>query len=327
MFGLLLRAHGSLIPLCFDFFRVSTGNGLDWEKDHLAACTRENISDSKLPSRRCCLRANTTVSSYPFGVTLCHSENALLTDVRVCSTVDKYFERECRIMAEARHPNVGQSCEGCYLPPLVADALVRAVQYIGLCLAPLPPPSNIFPDRPPVDLNARPRILIISEFLPRGNLRSYIADRSLPMPWRLRLSFLIDIARAIAYLHSRNCMHRDLKGENLLVTENERVKVCDFGFARITAQNEEERRRMSYCGTDGYMVSERSLDLCRLVARLTVIASPSQAPEVLMGDDLDLPVDVFSLGVIFVEVISRTLVDNRHFVVSSRTPLGVLRRC
>jgi serine/threonine protein kinase len=46
------------------------------------------------------------------------------------------------------------------------------------------------------------------------------------------------------------CIHRDLKGENLLITSNERVKVTDFGFARISSRNAEEMRRMTYCGTD-----------------------------------------------------------------------------
>lgn len=91
---------------------------------------------------------------------------------------------------------------------------------------------------------SRSRILIISEFLPRGNLRQYILDRSLPFPWRLRLSFAVDLARALSYMHARTCLHRDLKGENLLITENLRVKVCDFGFARLAAVSEEERRRM-----------------------------------------------------------------------------------
>lgn len=122
-------------------------------------------------------------------------------------------------MKEARHPNV--------------------VQYLGLCLSPSSTPSSA------------QRILIISEYLPRGNLRSYIHHVHLPFPWRLRVSFAIDVTRGLAYLHARNCLHRDLKGENLLVTENERLKICDFGFARIAARNEEEMRRMSYCGTDG----------------------------------------------------------------------------
>lgn len=143
--------------------------------------------------------------------------------------VDKYFTRECQILQSARHPNI--------------------VQYIGLCLAPiLDPVASAVP-------RTRPRILIVSEYLPRGNLRAYIHSKTLPFPFRLRLSFSIDTARAIAYLHARNCLHRDLKGENLLVTENERLKVCDFGFARIAAKSEEEMRRLSYCGTDGFMVS------------------------------------------------------------------------
>lgn len=112
---------------------------------------------------------------------------------------------------ECRHPNI--------------------VQFIGLCLAPTPPPDYLPPltfdsagqAKPP--LPARRRILIISEFLPNGNLRSHIVNQNLDFSWRLRLSFAVDVARAVAYLHARNCLHRDLKGENLLITENDRIKV------------------------------------------------------------------------------------------------------
>lgn len=167
--------------------------------------------------------------------------------------VEKYFERECVLMKEARHPNI--------------------VQYIGLTKSPGPDG----------------RIYIISEFV-GGNLRSFIADKKKPFDWPLRISFATDIARAVAYLHARNCLHRDLKGENLLITDNRRIKVCDFGFARIAARNEDEMRRISYCGTDGYM-----------------------SPEILMGVDFGLPSDVFSLGIIFCEIISRRLVDSTVF--------------
>jgi LIM domain kinase 1 len=106
----------------------------------------------------------------------------------------------------------------------------------------------------------------------------------------MRISFATDIARAVAYLHVRKCLHRDLKGENLLITANDRVKICDFGFARIAARNEDEMKRISYCGTDGYM-----------------------SPEVLLGLDFSLPSDVFSLGVIFCEIAARHLVDANVF--------------
>lgn len=44
---------------------------------------------------------------------------------------------------------------------------------------------------------------IVSEYVPKGNLRSFMMGRR-PFPWRLRLSFATDIARAIAYLHARD---------------------------------------------------------------------------------------------------------------------------
>ena len=76
----------------------------------------------------------------------------------------------------------------------------------------------------------------------------HLYQENKPFDWPLRISFATDIARAVAYLHARNCLHRDLKGENLLVTDNQRIKICDFGFARIAARNEEEMRRISVSG-------------------------------------------------------------------------------
>jgi LIM domain kinase 1 len=127
-------------------------------------------------------------------------------------------------------------------------------------------------------------------YLLTGNLRQYIHDKSKPLPWRLRLSFATDIARALAYLHARKCIHRDLKGENLLVTTNGRLKITDFGFARIAARNKEESRRLTFCGTDAYM-----------------------SPEILLGHEFDLPTDIFSFGVILAELAARHLADDHHF--------------
>ncbi|KAH9993034.1 kinase-like domain-containing protein [Russula vinacea] len=172
--------------------------------------------------------------------------------------VSKYFEREWRLLKESRHPNV--------------------VLYLGLSRAPEPDG----------------RIFIISEFIENGNLRQYIHDKSKPLPWRLRLSFATDIARALAYLHARKCIHRDLKGENLLVTANGRLKITDFGFARIAARNKEESRRLTFCGTDAYM-----------------------SPEILLGNEFDLPTDIFSLGVILAEIAARRLADDSHFARSA----------
>lgn len=168
--------------------------------------------------------------------------------------VAKYFEREWRLMKECRHPNI--------------------CLFIGLSRA--PPPDN--------------RIFIVSEYIDNGNVRTYIHDKYRAFPWRLRLSFATDVTRALAYLHARRCIHRDLKGENLLVTSNGRIKVTDFGFARIAARNAEESKRLTFCGTDAYM-----------------------SPEILLGNEFDLPTDIFSLGIIFCEIASRHLANDTRF--------------
>lgn len=157
-------------------------------------------------------------------------------------------------MKECRHPNI--------------------CLFIGLSRA--PPPDN--------------RIFIISEFIENGNVRMYIHDKTKPFSWRLRVSFATDVTRALAYLHARRCIHRDLKGENLLITENGRLKITDFGFARIAARNEEESKRLTFCGTDSYM-----------------------SPEILLGDEFDLSTDIFSLGIILCEIGARKLADDHHF--------------
>jgi LIM domain kinase 1 len=177
--------------------------------------------------------------------------------------VSKYFEREWRLMKECRHPNI--------------------CLFIGLSRS--PSDSTPIPTR-----SSSPTIYIVSEFIENGNVRTYIHDSSKPFPWRLRISFATDVSRALAYLHARRCIHRDLKGENLLVTSNARLKITDFGFARIAARNAEELKRLTFCGTDSYM-----------------------SPEILLGEEFDLSTDVFSLGVIFCEIAARKLADDHTF--------------
>jgi len=207
--------------------------------------------------------------------------------------VAKYFEREWRLLKcvpsrttlpfshalyrESRHPNV--------------------VLYLGLSRAP-EPDGRIFIISEFIENGIRSLLIILvpSHSLVLGNLRQHIHTKSKPLPWRLRLSFATDIARALAYLHARKCIHRDLKGENLLVTANGRLKITDFGFARIAARNKEESRRLTFCGTDAYM-----------------------SPEILLGHEFDLPTDIFSLGVILAEIAARQLADDNHFARSAPT--------
>ena len=58
--------------------------------------------------------------------------------------------------------------------------------------------------------------------------------------------YLLDIARAIEYLHSFNTIHRDIKLANVLMTKG-RAKLADFGFARVIDNN--ESIVISFCGS------------------------------------------------------------------------------
>lgn len=84
----------------------------------------------------------------------------------------------------------------------------------------------------------------------------------------------------MAYLHSRGVIHRDLKSENLLVDEHWRIKICDFGLARIPRKS---TRPMTHkIGTPFFM-----------------------APEVILGKEYDDKADVFSYGVVLLELVTR----------------------
>ncbi|MFG0318816.1 MAG: protein kinase, partial [Planctomycetota bacterium JB042] len=101
-------------------------------------------------------------------------------------------------------------------------------------------------------------------------------------PERVRL--LIDLCDAVVYAHDRGVIHRDLKPANVLVDADERVRILDFGLARL-AHREDERSLptlgSSTPGTPEYMSPEQ-------------VSAP---------DEVDVRSDVYSLGVLMYEVL------------------------
>ncbi|KAK4606248.1 hypothetical protein RGQ29_000493 [Quercus rubra] len=92
--------------------------------------------------------------------------------------------------------------------------------------------------------------------------------------------FLYQILRGLKFIHSANVIHRDLKPSNLLLNANCDLKICDFGLARPTAENE---FMTEYVVTRWY-----------------------RAPELLLNSsDYTAAIDVWSVGCIFMELMTR----------------------
>lgn len=102
---------------------------------------------------------------------------------------------------------------------------------------------------------------------------SHYVKKNHPLPDEDIRLVLWQTLKAIEYLHSRNIVHRDIKGHNLLINRHKRVKLIDFGFAILTNKN---RKLSNVCGTPNYM-----------------------APEMFKNEDyVGEPVDVWSFGVL-----------------------------
>lgn len=133
----------------------------------------------------------------------------------------------------------------------------------------------------------KPNVTIIQQYISGGNLHELLREKEQPIPLAQRLGIALDTAVGMRYLHSREppLIHRDLKSPNLLLTKDFRVKITDFGLARIKARGAgDHTAMMTQCGTPYWT-----------------------APEILKGEMYNERVDVYSFGIVLLELWSRTL--------------------
>jgi serine/threonine protein kinase len=113
---------------------------------------------------------------------------------------------------------------------------------------------------------------IVMELVPGVTLEKML-ESGKPPTVEQSLGLIRQVAEALDYAHRNKVIHRDLKPANILVTEDGRAKITDFGIAKVMAR-EGVARTIGIMGTPSYM-----------------------SPEQVRGGDIDARTDVFSLGI------------------------------
>jgi len=166
------------------------------------------------------------------------------------------FEREAQAVAALSHPNI------------------LAIHDFGT--------ASI-----PVDGTTTTRAYAVTELLDGETLRAKLENGALPT--RKAVDYALQIVHGIAAAHQKGVVHRDLKPENIYVTSDGRVKILDFGLAKVAGPAAESSLMQTQSGTSpgtvmgtvGYM-----------------------SPEQVRGLPVDHRTDIFSFGVVLYEMLS-----------------------
>ncbi|MGI8640310.1 MAG: protein kinase domain-containing protein [Pyrinomonadaceae bacterium] len=134
-------------------------------------------------------------------------------------------------------------------------------------------------------------LYVVSELLEGETLRERLSDTSLPP--RKAIDYALQIARGLAAAHEKGIVHRDIKPENLFITKDGRVKILDFGLAKLIEPKNESAAQTdvptrivhtnpgAVMGTAGYM-----------------------SPEQVRGRAVDHRSDIFAFGAVLYEMLS-----------------------
>lgn len=154
---------------------------------------------------------------------------------------------------------------------------------------------------------------VVSELLEGETLRERLRNGALPI--RRAVDYALQVARGLAAAHEKGIVHRDLKPENLFLTSDGRVKILDFGLAKLTLPE-------SHAGSGDSLTVEVATE-----AGVVMGTAGYMSPEQVRGKSVDHRSDIFAFGAILYEMISgkrafhgETTADTMSAILKEETP-------
>jgi serine/threonine protein kinase/Flp pilus assembly protein TadD len=130
----------------------------------------------------------------------------------------------------------------------------------------------------------------VMELLKGETLRTSM-QRS-PLSRKESIKIAIEIAEGLSAAHNAGIIHRDLKPENIFITSDDRVKILDFGLARMQSRVAKEN------------VTSAPTETRQTIPGVAMGTVPYMSPEQVRGDAVDARTDIFSFGCVLYEIIS-----------------------
>jgi serine/threonine protein kinase len=129
---------------------------------------------------------------------------------------------------------------------------------------------------------------LVSELLEGESLRDLLEQGALPQ--RRAIEYGAQIAQGLAAAHEKSVVHRDLKPENLFITKDGRVKILDFGLAKLVVKTDE--------------TAGRTMTSAHTSAGTVMGTASYMAPEQVRGEAADPRTDIFAFGAVMYEMLS-----------------------